>query len=688
MLDGEMSSTPSLFRELLFLVAVATVTAILTVRHCPPVWRRAGLVTIPLLSLGLAVLYWWAAVPPPDAMAEVYIPKRSTNRGFVTSQTCRSCHPGQFASWHKTYHRTMTQVAGPDTIVGGARRGFQQRKSLATHGQTATLDRRGDEFWVDMVHPEWDKAKAVGIPEAVAVTGEIRVDRRVILITGSHHFQVFWIASERTGELWQFPWRYHIGEDRWVHRNDVFLQPPDKPAASHFRTWNHACIHCHNSGGEPGVGAPPAMIFSKTRVGEIGIACESCHGPAEDHVRKYRSPGNRLRQRMTPGSDVVAETSPGNIAETLAQRSVINPARLSPRATSQVCGQCHSHMVNHDGDAEGSIEFLKTGLAYRPGEDLDRFVRFLKLDDGHPGNDHRFWSDGTCRSGGREYLGLIASPCYQVTGTQQITCLSCHSMHQAPADDQLKPSATTNAACTQCHPRFRDPANLAAHTHHETTVVNGRLHSGGSRCYNCHMPHTSYALFKAIRSHQVTSPRVKPTGPDSRPNACNLCHLDRTLDWTAEHLTRWYNQPGVTLPEADRGVSAALRWLLAGDAGQRVITAWHFGWQPAREASGTDWILPRLAPVLDDPYPAVRFVGWQSLKSLPGLAAFPYDFDGSVDQRRRVIRELLNTSSGPVIPKKPRTDAALLARPDGSVDTRRLQQLRRTRDDRPIEIYE
>ena len=28
--------------------------------------------------------------------------------------------------------------------------------------------------------------------------------------------------------------------------------------------------------------------------------------------------------------------------------------------------------------------------------------------------------------------------------------------------------------------------------------------------------------------------------PVGRPNACNLCHLDRTLGWTEQHLVRWY----------------------------------------------------------------------------------------------------------------------------------------------------
>jgi hypothetical protein len=37
---------------------------------------------------------------------------RVTQRGrFLGSDGCKSCHPGEHASWARTYHRTMTQVA-------------------------------------------------------------------------------------------------------------------------------------------------------------------------------------------------------------------------------------------------------------------------------------------------------------------------------------------------------------------------------------------------------------------------------------------------------------------------------------------------------------------------------------------------------------------------------------------------
>src|SRR6478736_9483573 len=36
---------------------------------------------------------------------------------YVTSNSCRACHPGNYASWHASFHRTMTQVATPATLI-------------------------------------------------------------------------------------------------------------------------------------------------------------------------------------------------------------------------------------------------------------------------------------------------------------------------------------------------------------------------------------------------------------------------------------------------------------------------------------------------------------------------------------------------------------------------------------------
>jgi hypothetical protein len=84
------------------------------------------------------------------------------------------------------------------------------------------------------------------------------------------------------------------------------------------------------------------------------------------------------------------------------------------------------------------------------------------------------------------------------------------------------------------------------------------------------MPHTTYALLKGVRQHQVDNPQLVATLRTGRPDACSLCHLDRPLAWTAGHLAEWYGQSIPPLPVEHRETAAAVYWLLAGDAGQRA----------------------------------------------------------------------------------------------------------------------
>src|SRR3954466_2838867 len=36
---------------------------------------------------------------------------------YVSSDSCRSCHPGNYASWHASFHRTMTQEAKAENFA-------------------------------------------------------------------------------------------------------------------------------------------------------------------------------------------------------------------------------------------------------------------------------------------------------------------------------------------------------------------------------------------------------------------------------------------------------------------------------------------------------------------------------------------------------------------------------------------
>ena len=256
--------------------------------------------------------------------------------------------------------------------------------------------------------------------------------------------------------------------------------------------------------------------------------------------------------------------------------------------------------------------------------------------------------------------------------------VSCHSMHLSDPNDQLKEEALSGDVCLTCHDTFADDEAVSRHTHHAAE-------SNGSNCYNCHMPHTNYALFKAIRSHTVDSPRVAPLKSNTRPNACNLCHLDQTLKWTAEHLESWYGIESPLMGTDDSTVAAGILWALKGDAGQRVIAAWHFGWTPARAAAGTDWMLPTLVKLMNDPYAAVRWVAFASLRKDPSFAGAEFDFDVPEEARSKAIRRILQNPQDDGIAAR---DAAalkrLLLRDDGSSDEQRAKELLQRRDQRMV----
>jgi hypothetical protein len=170
------------------------------------------------------------------------------------------------------------------------------------------------------------------------------------------------------------------------------------------------------------------------------------------------------------------------------------------------------------------------------------------------------------------------------------------------------------------------------------------------------MPYTTYGLLKTIRSHQISSPSVQATLATGRPDACSLCHLDKTLAWTAAALEAWYVTPRPALGDDEQTVAASVLWLLKGDAGQRAIVAQAMGWPAAQRAAGSAWLTPYLALTERDQYDAVRLIAARARRTLP-----PF--------RREAL---------------PRGSAQLLLTPAGTFDTSRVNRLVRERNNRRL----
>lgn len=603
---------------------------------------------------------------PPDPLAP-----------YVSSDRCAACHPGHYASWHASYHRKMTQVASPESVLGP----FDGR-TLEAKGRSYRLQRRGDEYWVEMADPDWEAdllASRVS-PETVPDASAPRRWKRIVMTTGSHHMQTYWVASDRDRRLFNFPWLWLNEDQRWIPREDGFIRPPDGPRT--YDVWHDSCIECHAVAGEknhdPRKGWEPSAA-------ELGIACEACHGPGKEHIRAHRSPLGRYLSRADDEPDP----------------TIVNPAHLDAKAASQVCGYCHGINMWKQGP-------LRAGVRFHPGDDLRETRVIMRASDRAAAStdpidqrdwqllqrqldqvkatnptvlEERFWPDGMVRVSGREHNGMIESACYE---SGELSCLSCHSMHDSDPDDQLARNQIGDAACLQCHPIYAEDPR--AHTRHAPD-------SAGSRCQNCHMPHTVYGLLSSIRSHWIDSPSAATHQETGRTNACNLCHLDRSLGWAADRLEAWYGQPRPTLTTDEEAIGEGIRQTLTGNAHQRAMMAWHMGWPEATAASGDAWKGFFLGHLLDDPYPAVRYLAGDSLSRLPlgesGSLA-EYDFLDESAERGEARDEAMAVWRDAVEdPDRRGIDrVARLLDAKGRLDEVVFQRLAKTRDDQVMDLRE
>jgi hypothetical protein len=222
--------------------------------------------------------------PPPPEQAVANRPIQFSQDGYAGSQSCQACHPSQYSSWYRSYHRTMTQVATPETAVAD----FDDITVGAVHGRPMRLQRRGRQLWAEFDDPDSSEPPAA----------RQRISRPVSMITGSHNQQIYWYATGQNRLLGQLPGAYLIAEQQWIPRRLAVLHPPGDPVFSETGHWNGICIACHTTHGKPRFSSPFGSQpideqFVDTNTVEHAISCEACHGPSAAHVRLNQSPLRR-----------------------------------------------------------------------------------------------------------------------------------------------------------------------------------------------------------------------------------------------------------------------------------------------------------------------------------------------------------------------------------------------------------
>ena len=226
---------------------------------------------------------------------------------------------------------------------------------------------------------------------------------------------------------------------------------------------------------------------------EIGVGCESCHGPASAHLDW--ADGASFDD---PNLDAF-----GFISQPHTQAGELNQ-----------CAGCHSRRevltkgtppTGTDYHDAYNLAFLRPGLYEADGQILDEVY---------------------------VYGSFLQSKMY----ANGVSCTNCHNPHTAG----LK--AEGNALCTQCHSPDGNPdfPSLRQAVYDDPSHTNHPEGSTGTQCKACHMIERTYMGIDGRRDHSFRIPRPDLAAEMDSPDACTDCHSDQSQAWAAKQIASWF----------------------------------------------------------------------------------------------------------------------------------------------------
>lgn len=246
------------------------------------------------------------------------------------------------------------------------------------------------------------------------------------------------------------------------------------------QNWNTMCSRCHSTDLQKNYDFNTDTYH--TTYSTMTVSCESCHGPAKKHVDYVESTDYKKGKKI-PGSFLLAVNNTD-------QLTIIN-----------TCAPCHARA------GEISQKLISSNNL------LDNYIPALPTTE-------NFFADGQMRDEDYNYTSFLESKMFM----RGVSCTNCHNPHSG------KLYYTNNQTCMQCHEKKYD---LPTHTFH---AVN----TEGALCKNCHMPQTTYMGNDPRHDHTFRVPRPDLSVQYGTPNACNKCHTDKSAQWAAAAVKKWY----------------------------------------------------------------------------------------------------------------------------------------------------
>ncbi len=368
---------------------------------------RVGIAIAVTLGVAIAGYLFTRQFHSPAQVANSNSPGKplavaSSSAGYVGVDACRECHTERVDHFKETNHFRTCRFPQTEEML-------EKFSAGPTRYQT-----RQPDCWFEMA-VQGDRFVQTAVTRTAA--GEQRRSEQIGLVYGAGTYDEVFHYWQGNG-LFQMPVAYLNPTQEWGN-SPGYLDGDVK----FTRETGPRCVECHNTYFEHIPGTPNQ--YRRENI-VLGVTCERCHGPGEQHVRHHRSH-----------------------PEDAEARYVVQPANLSRERQLDLCSQCHSSADKH----------RRPAFSYRPGEPLEKYYRFahgMFPEEEHTANQLHY---------------LRQSKCFQSDET--MTCVNCHDPHQP---EGVENSAAVENSCYGCH----QPEHCGARPSLPSAVRN--------RCIDCHMP--------------------------------------------------------------------------------------------------------------------------------------------------------------------------------------------------------
>ena len=415
--------------------------------------------------------------------------------------TCQGCHQPEWDHWMGSHHQLAMAEAKPSTVlanfvdaqfsINGVTTEFEQIESGAsTQYFVITENAQGDMQRFEITHTfGWDPLQQYMV--------SFEDGRKQVL-------NIAWDTrpADQGGQRW-----FHLYPD----------DPPEPGSPLHWtgftHNWNTSCAGCHSTNLEKNYDL--ATNSFDTSFTDINVACESCHGPASDHLIWSATQD----QSIANAGFVIDFAATGDWIYQEAGQAIATRINASGiPAEQEVCAQCHAlrtellpfhAMVQESGTALGAFH--------------DAFML-------SPVSEPQYHIDGQIH----EEVFVAGSFWQSRMHDMGVTCSNCHNPHS------LELILPGNSLCAQCHsPAVYDQPEHSFH-------IPG---STGALCVECHMPAQNFMVVDPRRDHSIRIPRPDLSLTQGTPNACNQCHTDQSVEWAAAAFNAWWPNPGAHYSE-------------------------------------------------------------------------------------------------------------------------------------------